>query len=563
MKIHKEYLIYVLIGITTAVIATFPIFIHPMAISNHGDMNRALIYNAIARTSILSGQLPLWNQYICGGAPLWGDLESWFLQPLFLLTLPFHEIIALKITYTLTLVIVFLGFALFARRILRFQLLSSILFSIIATYSGYISQHLAEGYYVWIASAYIPWTLLFAEQAKSSRKYIPLTGLMLAFMFGAGSMHLVVFSLFYSGMIYAMQISRNTWKAICKTYIFIVFFFLLFAAIKLLPAFALLGVDASREGFVPSVSLLSSMLFARGLVAPIIHEGILYRFAEFGNYIGIITAVLAAYAAMILRRRAWSQYKNYLIASALFLCIAFLPLPITHGFISHVTDLFRMPSRVMIFPIIGIALLASITLEKLAQGKRMWVEILLVGIVACDLISNDYQLFTRTFTLPLPEIHQEKRFMRVSSAYTTADETYYRTIYVDYLENRGTNDVCRFYQNSPAPHPIDSSDPRMKDFGEAYLANSDAGVASIQKRSSVGMDIEVDITKPTLLIINQNYYPGWKTVEHIAVINHAGLVAIPVNSSTKIIHLMYQPTVVYWGALISIIALIVGILYVV
>src|SRR3989344_3741598 len=89
MNIRTELWLFIGIGIVLSIVATFPLFQHSTYISNHGDINRGLIYSGVARDAILSGHMPTWNPYLCGGGPLLADVESWFLQPFFFLTLPF------------------------------------------------------------------------------------------------------------------------------------------------------------------------------------------------------------------------------------------------------------------------------------------------------------------------------------------------------------------------------------------------------------------------------------------------------------------------------------------
>ncbi|MEO6077512.1 MAG: hypothetical protein ABIP54_01885, partial [Candidatus Andersenbacteria bacterium] len=588
----REYALAIGISLVLAAIATLPLYQHFNAISNHGDINRALIYNGIAKNALLSGHLPQWNQYICGGSPLVGDLESWFLQPFFLLTLPFSELHAFKITYTLVLFSCFVGFYALAKIILRLRIASSYVFAIIMAFSGYISAHLAEGYYVWIASAFIPWFLLFTILALKNFRFVILAGLMLAFMFGSGSMHLVVYSILFSSILFLFQYKHIKISQRYAVLFFILCFFVLFSAIKLLPAFSVLTANSSRDGFVPAISLLPSMLLGRGLPAPVIHNNMPYRFAEFNNYVGYGVAVLALIGLLIARKEFWKQYMLWMVASVVILIIAFLPLPITHGFISHITDLFRMPSRVMLFALFPIGIFAGYAVERIrgyvipasepestlpltvrqAHGKpptspwqergaaRLILVFIIIAGISIDLISNDYMLFSRTFTVPMPELHQETNFQRVSHAYTSGDETYYRAIYIDYLENRGTSDVCRFYQAGPFSRAIDETDPRYVFIGEVALQDISAGTVTYNMNSRSEYSIHANISSPTQIIINQNYYPGWKASNNLNVINSKGRIGIPINSGVYDISLKYRPNTVYWGIWITMFALMIGIL---
>lgn len=554
MDIRREIALYIGIGIVFSIVATFPLFQHSASISNHGDINRGLIFSGIAKESIFAGQLPLWNPYTCGGGPMLADLESWFLQPFSVVTLPFDELFAMKLSYTLTLFTAFLGFAFFGRRILSLGHVASLTFAVILAFGGYITQHLAEGYYVWVSSAWIPWFLLTGMLSLQNIRWVPVASLMLAFMFGAGSMHMVVYSLLFLTLVFISAFSEKKFYYRIGLLLIIVLFFLLFAGIKLWPAFSLLQADESRAGFKLPFNFLPQMLLSRGLVPPVMYNGISYRFGEFGNYIGYICLLLAAFPLLYARarKRIWNTYKPFFIASLLMLLIAFTSLPITHGFISHITDLFRIPSRVMIFPLIGIAILAARGIELLAQHRN--TRIVSLGIfllLACDLLSNDVLLFSRTFPLPLPELHIENKFMRVHDGYTTPDEVYYKAAYVDFLERRGTNGLCRFYQQHPSTSSINKSDKQRPDKGEVYLEDSGIGKVRLLTRNTNSVKIYANLTRPGIVVVNMNYYPGWKSDTEFPVHEHHGLIATDVPQGEHFFTLQYRPDEVSWGIAIT------------
>lgn len=545
-----------------SIVATFPLFQHTATISNHGDINRALIFSGIAREELLQGTLPLWNQYTCGGGPLLADVESWFLQPFFFLTLPFTELSALKISYTLTLVSAFVGFTFLGRRVLNFGHLGALTFGCIMAFSGYISQHLAEGYYVWVSSAWIPWFLLAGITSMKNIRYIPLVGLFLAFMFGSGSMHMVVYSLLFLGLVFLFQKSDTPRIKRFLIFLGIIISFALLASIKLLPSLTVIATDTSRPGFTLPPSFLPQMLLGRGLVPPVKYNGISYRFGEFGNYVGIGGVFLACISLAVLRKDLWKKYHAFFLASLVLLVLAFTTLPLTHGYISRVTDLFRIPSRLMIFPVIGLGILAAYAVDAISRTKRIPILASILFIVlSFDLVSNDFTLFSRMFTLPLPEIHVEDTFMRVRDAYSTKDEKYYRAGYIDFLEKRGINGLCRFYQVQPSTTAIDNSSKMKQDRGELYVEEKDSGSVELISRSASALEFRVNASKAVHVIFNMNYYPGWKTREGFLVTNRDGLIAIEVPAGEYTSTLEYRPTVIYWGIAISSLSALLGILW--
>ncbi len=562
MVTRTELWLYIGIGILLSIVATFPLFQHSTYISNHGDINRGLIYSGVARQSILAGHMPLWNPYLCGGSPLLADVESWFLQPFFFLTLPFNELMAMKISFALTLCTAFIGFAVLGRKILGFGNMGALTFGLIMAFSGYISQHLAEGYYVWISSAWIPWFLLTGILSLKYTRYIPIAGLMLAFMFGGGSMHMVVYSLVFLGLLFLFQKSSVTISKRILILLGIILSFIVFASVKLLPTLSVLATNESRLGFTPSITLLPNMLLSRGVLPAISYNGDMYRWGEFGNYIGYISVVLVCIALLYKRKGIWNRYRGFFLASIIMFALAFSTFPLTHGIVSKVGDLFRMPSRLMIFPLIGVAIFAARGMDSIrSQQQRLSLAIAIVVVLAADLLSNDYKLFTRTFSIPLPEIHRETTFMRVKHSYTTPDGVYYRAAYIDYLENRGVNDLCRFYQHIPATSTINGSDKKKPYRGEVYLADSAAGSVQLLERSLNKLSIQASIQTATNILVNMNYYQGWKTKEGFVVQDKDGLIAVQVAPGDHTFTLYYAPTIIYWSVLISFSGLLLGLLW--
>ena len=177
----------------------------------------------------------------------------------------------------------------------------------------------------------------------------------------------------------------------------------------------------------------------------------------------------------------------------------------------------------------------------------MTVAIGILIVLVVDLISNDYNLFSRTLSVPIPEeIHVESKFMRVKHSHTTPDEKYYRAAYIDYLENRGVNDLCRFYQYAPATSAINSSDKKKPDKGEVYLDTKESGNVQLIRRDLNGLTIHAEIQTPTSVMINMNYYPGWKTEEGFAVQSKDGLIEVPLRQGDYTLTLQYSPKILYF-----------------
>lgn len=86
------------------------------------------------------------------------------------------------------------------------------------------------------------------------------------------------------------------------------------------------------------------------------------------------------------------------------------------------------------------------------------------------------------------------------------------------------------------------------------------GQVLVKRYEPEKIDLQISVDKPSILVINDNYYPGWqasidgKSVD-IFVINHY-MRAIKTPAGQHFISLDYRPKTLYWGGLVSIITLI-------
>ncbi|MEX0649950.1 MAG: hypothetical protein WD200_03040, partial [Candidatus Andersenbacteria bacterium] len=545
------------------------------SISAHGDINRGLIFFATAREQLIDGRLPLWQPYMCGGAPLWGDIEQWLFQPLAILTLPFSAPVALKLSYTAALALSFIGFGVLAKTSLRLNTLGAIVFAFLVSFTAYLSQHLAEGYVVWIGAAWVPWFILFTLKSFTRPAFIPVAGLMAAWIFGSGTMHLVFYSAMFLTIIAATISYKKRVIHPLTTLALVLLFAVILGAVKLLPVLDQLDIQSSRLGLVPSLSLLPDMLLTRKHLPALEQDGINYRWSEFANYMGVIPFLLALTGGIMVwtRRKllpAPSLYGGTLLASLVLLVLVFTHIPATDGLFASVVDLLRMPSRLMIFPVIGISLLAAYAAQVLWQRTQRirWGRTVRLGlgiillIAAVDLVMYDLQLFSQKFTLPLPAVARSEQFQRTSASYTkkdVLDGKYYKVGYISYLENMGTNDLCRHYQPDPHTRAFDSSDPLKPYNGEVWLVNG-GKILEYSLKPGI-LTIAATTSTKDRIVLNQNYDAGWKSTGDIQPESFNGLVSVPISEGTQTLVLEYQPQIMWWGAWITVLGSIIAIMW--
>lgn len=388
-------------------------------------------------------------------------------------------------------------------------------------------------------------------------------------------MSLVFFSVIFLGLVGSLQALRErSWQPVLTLLAILAFSFLL-AAPKLLPSITLLFAHDPRPGVTPSLSLLPAMLLTREFAQPIVANGINYRWSEFGNYIGVIGLVLSVAGGMFMRFNGKRSQllpitKYFLAASLIMLALVFLPWPASSpGILRVIVELLRMPTRLMFFPIMGLGILAAYGMEILIQAarKKLLSPVLVFGLVimlVIELLSYDQQLFQRTFTIPLPSIHRQKDFFRVDHAFTSpllasGESRYYRTGYIDYLNNRGTNDVCRYYQSTPTTVGQDTTKRGVAYRGEAYLV--EPGEIIFKTMEPGHIIVHTQTVKNNLLVINQSYDSGWRA-QGQQTVNADGLLAAPVPAGANRIEFIYSPLILSWALGFCLLGLVLGLAWI-
>jgi hypothetical protein len=90
---------------------------------------------------------------------------------------------------------------------------------------------------------------------------------------------------------------------------------------------------------------------------------------------------------------------------------------------------------------------------------------------------------------------------------------------------------------------------------EAYLLEADAGSARIARWSPSDWEIDLDLRRPTTLVVNQNAFRGWRA-EGGVYAPHEGLVAVEVPAGRRTVRVWYRPVGYQLGAALTLAGLI-------
>ena len=612
-----------------------PLFLQPYNSTAEVDWNQVASVHLILRNALLQyRQLPLWTPFFGGGYPIWAYPENDFLNPFFLISLPFNLWLSLKIRIFIYYLIGASGMYFLARRHFRFNIAGAFLASSLFTFQSYFPFHSATGNLYMGTYYYLPWIFYLFVKIPEGRKYFVALVLVFAHLFlGATGLWMACILLFLFLFSCLQCVRKRPRLFYLKNLALVIILVGLLAAVRLLPLAELLHhtervfVDyreAARGSISPAGlmrSLLSSGPFLPGDRSGLGQDEPL---SDSTIYLGVIPLIFALFSLILAR-------KKYLI---LIICLIIFSF-ITMGSESPL-DLFRFIRRLPLFRslhfpnkyfspfiscILSLAAGEFLLFPRPLPRKRWFricVLILALGaIIHLFLASLRYQRkifpeprrtvkssrqFFQALTFwdisPLPEDISGMRIpiyrpgnltgsyvtlrrlkmirgeeLRVqpvllkryeAAQYLLAQKNigkiyWYSWLYLNemarpkYFIRLGridpTREPPRFYPGAERFF----LNPEWR--GEAYLELARKPV-SIDRFYPSRLTITVDALQKDNLVINQNFYPGWKSGEG-SIINRNGLLAMLVSRpGRRTLSLAYRPVSFYLGLLISILTLI-------
>lgn len=566
-----------------AVLFSWPVLEH---IHNWGiqDWDWFLLYDGVTRNSFLKyGQMPLWNPYMKGGMPLLAHPESNVFSPAFLVQLLCGEILAAKVNIALHVFIGLGGTYVLARHFrLGFQAasLAAFVFMLNSMYSLTLTVGMEWGYSI----SLIPWALLFYLKAYDRFIHVLTAALVLALMWLGGGVYPFTITLLLLGT-HGLVAVVSRELALKKTItILATIYGLTFAlgAIKFIPSMELILQHTRHSELYAGLSLesLSYGLFGRDqtLAAildkshlPGFWQGFSQGMDETGMYVGLVPFVLFLFGS-------WKEFKKFrtlLLCSVVFLWLATgnrsEPLSLW-TFLKSIPpySIMRSIERFRFVVVLVIALLAGAGLQAVQEALSRKIRPakysallggLIVALVFCDLLWVNGRVFKDAFPIPPLETPRNDTFVQIG-AFPEYDRngprpegahdlyTTFGAAYPAWLANAGS---VYGYEDIPVPEKaiiMNSPDYR----GEVFLEGT-KGVAHYRVWSPNRLVVAVQAQGKGVLVINQNYYPGWRAKD-MTVVAVRGLLAVQVGPQTTRVELYYRPTSFIIGAVISVLAVL-------
>ncbi|NTV15395.1 MAG: YfhO family protein [Desulfobulbaceae bacterium] len=555
-------------------------------INNWGiqDWDWFLLYDGVTSTSVLKyGQMPLWNPYMKGGMPLLANPESNIFSPSFLVQLFCNEILAAKINIALHVFIGLGGTYALARHYrlgLPAALLAAGVFMLNSMYSLALTAGMEWGYSI----ALMPWALLFYLKSYDKFNHALTAALILVLMWLGGGVYPFTITLLLLGTYGLMAVISKEF-ALNRTIIILAtiygFTFAL-GAIKFLPAMELTQQHTRYSDLYAGLSLESLFygLFGRDQnLAAILDKshvngfwrGFSQGMDETGMYVGLLPVAFFVVGTVNNLRR----FRSLLICLVVFLWLAtgdrsapFSIWALLKGIPPY--SIMRSIERFRFVAVLVIALLAGVGLEAVraalarkfnSQKSAALLTGLVVALVFCDLLWVNGRVFRDAFPIPPLETPKSAAFVQIGglpeydrNGSRLAGEhdlyTSFGAAYPAWLANAGS---VYAYESMPVPEKaviMGSPDYR----GEVFLEGT-SGTARYGVWSPNRLVVEVQALGEGMLIINQNYYPGWQATG-TAVESVRGLLGVRVGPQTSRVELYYRPASFVVGALISCLAVL-------
>ncbi len=577
---ENSKLIPLLIFVLISLIYSLPI-LRNISYWGQMDWDQFTFWNAVPRETILKyHQFPLWNPYSNGGNVVLAHPHSSFLSPFYILVLIFGPIIGIKLEIILFLIIGLLGMF-FLLKHLGLKEVSSYAGSLIFMLSSIYPLHLTEGHVEWLAMAFVPWLFLSYLKSANDRKYLYLGILFLALMLLGGGIYvstvMILFLILYS-LVITLREKRIVWF---KNIAIIFAGAFLLSSIKLFPMLEFLShssrVIESSENISPS--LLSTILLGRNqgsLYAQtkwttpdkkaFVRDNLTidYGWHEYGAYVGIIPLFLSAVGLFFTFRKQWPLF----LVGIIFLLLSLgsgSPVnlwKIVHSF--PIYDSLHVPSRFMLVSVFILSIFVGLGLSKFEDGMRIVHKGRLItsGIgffILIDLCLVNGHIMKQAFIITPTRLKENAEFSQRYNSLNLYPDISRSAMYPVFLSNSGILDAYEVINVKKGNiHTI--NDPEYK--GEVYLAGG-KGNAKITFFSPNKIVVDVNVAEKNTLVVNQNYYKGWRVkgcrVNKIKSFN--GLIAIEIDSTVKKAIFYYLPGSFIIGCIIAGISLLAGIIF--
>lgn len=564
-----------------------------------GDWDQFMTRYETPRVALLRDrQFPLWNPYVNGGTVLLAHPHCPVASPWYGLVLVLGAPIGLRIQVALFMVFGAVGMATLLKRA-GTPAPGRVLGGIIFMMSSHFVLHITEGHLEWCTLGLLPWLILLLARFDSSVRIAIGAALLLSSILLLGSVYIMaVYVPFLTLWILLESIRRWNLRPLV-TWVGVLGLTATLSAVKLLPQLEFTGAhprdvpsegisleglpwmfcyprqaflyQATRDVIVPPAYAFAKTVpdsVAVPLTLKLIDLKFHEAWHEYGCYVTWAGLVLAGVGGIVSFRRWWPLYVSGLAAAMTALGSG---APIEVWPLLQQLPLYsslHMPSRFLAAVVLVLAFAAGQGMGWLFHLRRprlpttpgvLWAIVLAVYL---ELLVMGWSLLSGIFICdpamgrgnPLRVVPHETFAMRLN------ESRFLHPVMASCLYPRlmGNTGVLHGYENLVVP-PGDVklvTDPGYA--GEAFVRSGQGSLKLLDWTMS-RIVCEVDMASAGELVLNQNYYPGWKATLRSQDSTHTitaeagldGLVTVPLHPGDWVVEVFYSPDSFRYGAWIS------------
>jgi hypothetical protein len=494
-------------------------------------------------------ELPLWNAYECGGAPLWANPESIVSAPLILLMQPLNTTVTMRVWYVVHHAMGFLAMWLFSRHELRLSRGASLAASVIFSLTVAHGSQYAGGHAALVGFLYAPAALLLWRRAENDARFAVGLGLLFAWMFYEGAPYPVP----HITLLLVAETFTRVWPprralAVVKSGAIFGGVFLSVSAARLLPV---LGQLREHPRLIVNETDALSWQTVTDIYLAKVHEwrfSQVYVWGEYIGYVGILVVALCLVGILFTRREeAW-----YVAVAALFFALmlghfaAYAPWHVLNTYVFPWKSM-RVPVRFRLILLLFIAGWVGMAVDRLPPLVARWfgakvggrARVVMLGLAligAGDALGYSSDVVRTKFDGPIAQPVAPSARLHFGGAQMAG--------FIDQpRQNRGRLE-CWGEWNFTAGAPqwqgdvpqARSSDPNV--------------VVEVANRTQNTFTIDVDAKAPGRVLVNVPYDAGWRT-NWGEVENENKLLVVDVPAGRGRIELKYWPAGLTLGFVLS------------
>ncbi|MBN1605124.1 MAG: DegT/DnrJ/EryC1/StrS family aminotransferase [Polyangiaceae bacterium] len=531
------------------------------------------LFEAARESIVRYGQFPAWTPWSCGGYVLHANPQTPLLSPFFFLILPFGTVVGMKL-YVLAHILVGLGGGYVLGRVLGLRGPALYLLPLGFCLGARFAWILQGGQFTMLGFYYLPWAFTAFLGAQRRGRFVLLGAASFGLMFLEGATYAVPLTLYFLSLYVLGLLLHNprNGRAVV-TLVAMVGLGALLAAPKLVPtAVAWLDLPrhvASEDDHILLGTLLRMLLERR--TSPIFVDrhsaadlaDLRYRWwGEYGAYLGpvLLGLALVAFARRYHDYKRWLWLLVVLGATAIGMHGWFMPYELLRRLPVY-ADL-RVPTRHMMLVVFVFVIVASLFLDELTLRLRSaalpsrWSRarrlLRVLPWTACAFVAVDMSIFVAQVLGAIPQVAPR-------SVERTAEF------------RRGTNPCQPFeacvrmnvgtlgcydplFEVNGHPRAIDQRLYAMT--REVALAQHAAGSVRVTRWSPNRIDLAVDLSAPTRVLVRSNFDNQW-IASAGRVVEDGGLLALDLPAGRSSVRLEYSLRLVVVGAIVSAATLLV------